>query len=66
MFNLEFRFFYGLMRFHIFKSGLVLDPNANDPDTLALKNLNEFVKNDDRVDISMLRTGDGTTLCRVR
>jgi predicted O-methyltransferase YrrM len=31
---------------------------------MAIRETNELVKNDKRVDISFLRLGDGTTLCR--
>ena len=41
----------------------MIDPNVNDEKTEAFRKLNDYIKNDQRVDISMLRVGDGTTLC---
>jgi O-methyltransferase len=37
----------------------------NDPDTVAIRKLNEKIANDSRVDISMIPMADGITLCRV-
>ncbi len=45
-------------------SGRVLDPSDTTEDTIALRQINDFVRDDQRVDISFLRLGDGTTLCR--
>ncbi len=45
-------------------SGRVLDENDTTSQTMAIRQINDFVKNDQRVDISFLRLGDGTTLCR--
>ena len=46
-------------------SGKVLgDPSTFDEDTRAIYELDRKIKNDDRVDIAMLRLGDGTTICR--
>ncbi|CAF0863406.1 unnamed protein product [Brachionus calyciflorus] len=44
-------------------SGSVIDESVQDISTKAIRKLNEFVKNDKRVDISMLKLGDGTTFC---
>lgn len=44
--------------------GLVADPNVNDPNTVAIRELNEFVLRDERVTMSMLPIGDGLTLVR--
>ena len=45
--------------------GAVIDPlKDNDEDTLAIRNLNAKIKNDDRVDISLLGIGDGLFLVR--
>lgn len=46
--------------------GLVADPKDNDPDTVALRELNEKIGKDERVDMSMLPIGDGVTLARKR
>ena len=45
--------------------GQVFDPDTNDDDTVALRQLNEKLHKDPRVDISLLPFGDGFTLCRV-
>jgi caffeoyl-CoA O-methyltransferase len=42
-------------------SGCVVDKKYQDEDTVAIRKVNEFVKNDKRVDISMMKLGDGTT-----
>lgn len=47
-------------------SGDVADPNVNDPDTAALKALNEKLHGDTRVTLSLVPIGDGLTLARKR
>jgi len=47
-------------------SGRVVDENANDPETLAIRSLNEFLISDQRVDIILLPIADGVTILRVR
>lgn len=47
-------------------SGAVADPDRNDPDTAAIKALNEKIRADDRVTMAMLPIGDGLTLAMVR
>ncbi len=47
-------------------SGRVADPLAKDPNTRALRALNEKVHGDERVDICMLPVADGLTLARKR
>ena len=47
-------------------SGAVVDPKKQDADTKALRALNRKLRDDQRVDISMLPLGDGLTLARVR
>ena len=42
--------------------GLVIDPDNNDPDTLAIRELNEMIHRDNRVDACLLTIGDGLTL----
>jgi O-methyltransferase len=44
--------------------GRVIDPAAQDPDTVAVRALNEHVRDDDRVDLVLLPVGDGVTLAR--
>ncbi len=46
--------------------GAVADPLRTDPDTLAIRALNETLKSDERVFVSMLPVGDGLTLARIR
>lgn len=46
--------------------GRVIDPAARDPDTTAIRNLNAFIHDDARVDMSMLAIADGITLARKR
>ncbi|MBT94480.1 MAG: SAM-dependent methyltransferase [Acidimicrobiaceae bacterium] len=43
-------------------SGRVIDENANDDDTHAIKDFNSHVRDDDRVTCTMLSIGDGVSL----
>lgn len=45
-------------------SGRVLEANPQSEDTRAIQALNRALKDDARVDLSMLPLGDGLTLCR--
>lgn len=45
-------------------NGKVARPDEKDPDTAAIRELNEKIHADERVDISMVPIGDGLTLCR--
>jgi len=47
-------------------SGRVAHPEEKDPDTVALRELNEKIGKDERVDMCMLAIGDGVTLARKR
>jgi caffeoyl-CoA O-methyltransferase len=48
-------------------SGRVLDDaGAVDDDTVSLREFNEFVAGDDRVDVALLTVGDGITMIRRR
>lgn len=47
-------------------SGRVLEVNAESEDTRAIQALNRALKDDARVDLSLLPLGDGLTLCRKR
>ena len=44
--------------------GRVIDDTADDDDTEAIRALNDFVAQDDRVEVVMLPIGDGLTLAR--
>lgn len=46
--------------------GSVADPENNQDDTRAIRDFNEFVYQDARVDISLVPIGDGVTLARKR
>ncbi len=47
-------------------SGKVLDPKDRSTDTQALRALNAKLKDDQRIDLTMVPIGDGLTLARVR
>ena len=47
-------------------SGRVADPAADDPDTRALRELNERLLGDERVSLSLIPIGDGLSLARRR
>ncbi|MGE8155018.1 O-methyltransferase [Pseudomonas vancouverensis] len=47
-------------------SGRVLEANPESADTRAIQALNRALKDDERVDLSLLPLGDGLTLCRKR
>ncbi|CAF4145846.1 unnamed protein product [Adineta steineri] len=44
--------------------GKVVDESNTGENIVAIREINDFVRDDQRVDISFLRLGDGTTLCR--
>ena len=46
--------------------GAVIDPDATDPDTEAIRRLNRKVRDDQRVEMVMVPIGDGVTLVRRR
>lgn len=46
--------------------GRVADPEADDEDTLAIRELNEWLFGQSRVDLSLVPIGDGLTLARKR
>ena len=55
-----------LMIDNVLWSGTVADPEKTDPDTLALKSLNEKIVADDRVEMVLLPISDGVTLIMKR
>jgi len=46
--------------------GAVADPAANDPDTVAIRQVNETIAHDDRVRHVLLGIADGMTIARKR
>jgi predicted O-methyltransferase YrrM len=51
---------------NVLRGGAVIDRNANDDDTNAMRAFNKLVAGDDRVDTVMLPVADGLTLARKR
>jgi len=49
---------------NVFWHGKVIDESVTDPDTIAIRVLNQKISIDKRVDISMLPIADGLTLAR--
>ena len=47
-------------------SGRVADPNDTSADTVAIRALNARLRDDPRVDLSLIPIGDGLTVCRRR
>ena len=47
-------------------SGQVADPSAQDADTQAIRDFNQSLHRDERIDLSLLPIGDGLTLARKR
>ncbi|MBX7146857.1 MAG: class I SAM-dependent methyltransferase [Alphaproteobacteria bacterium] len=57
----------GLMAIdNVLWGGLVADPSVNDKDTMIIRELNNLIHQDKRVDLSLLPLGDGLTLVRKR
>lgn len=46
--------------------GDVVDPTKQDDETVAIRDFNQHLKRDERVDLSMVPIGDGLTLARKR
>jgi predicted O-methyltransferase YrrM len=47
-------------------SGAVLNAEEREPNTVALRALNDKLHRDERIDLSLLPVGDGVTLARKR
>jgi caffeoyl-CoA O-methyltransferase len=47
-------------------SGAVIDSKNQTEDTRAIRELNDFLATDDRIDMVMLAISDGLTICRKR
>ncbi|MBE7385574.1 MAG: class I SAM-dependent methyltransferase [Leptolyngbya sp. SIO1E4] len=57
----------GLMAIdNVIWGGAVADPNKTDPDTLALRSLNQALHQDQRIELSLLPIADGLTLALKR
>ncbi len=55
----------GLIVFdNVLWKGKVADPSINDKKTNDIREFNDFIKNDKRVDTTMISIGDGMTLCQ--
>ena len=55
----------GLIVFdNVLWKGKVVDPSINDKKTSYIREFNDFIKNDNRVDTTMISIGDGMTLCQ--
>lgn len=55
----------GLIVFdNVLWKGKVTDPSINDTKTNTIREFNDFIKNDNRVDTTMISIGDGMTLCQ--
>jgi predicted O-methyltransferase YrrM len=46
--------------------GRVIDPEAKDPDTEAIRQLNASLHHDERIDLALIPIGDGVTIARKR
>ena len=53
-----------IMLDNVLWSGKVVDESIVDDDTVAIRNVNDFIANDDSVDIVMLPIADGLTIAR--
>jgi predicted O-methyltransferase YrrM len=47
-------------------NGAVADAGNDEPDTVAIRAFNEKLRDDERVDLSLVPIGDGLTLARKR
>jgi predicted O-methyltransferase YrrM len=51
---------------NVLRRGDVIQREADDPDTTAIRQLNEQIATDERVSIAMVPIADGLTLARKR
>lgn len=49
---------------NVFWGGTVMDRQVLDVDTVAIREINEFIHNDQRVDIAIVPVGDGLSMAR--
>lgn len=49
---------------NIFMGGGVADPEANSDNVVAMRNFNALIRDDERVELSLIPIGDGLTLAR--
>ena len=55
-----------LLADNVFQGGRVADPDDTNPSVTAIREFNDLVRADDRVDVVMLAVADGLTLARRR
>ena len=51
--------------FQTLLGGRVADPDVADESVERRRQLNNFLSKDERIDVSFLAVGDGTTICRI-
>ena len=51
---------------NVFWSGKVAYPDNQEEDTVAIREFNQKLQQDDRIDLSLLPIGDGLTFARKR
>ena len=54
---------YDLLEFQTWWQGRVLKPDDNVPNTVAIRKINDKIKEDPRVSAVLMDTGDGIYMC---